>query len=159
GQRRERASARAKREDFPRLAGSPEGRDDAGAHEGRLARTRRAGDAEHRLASQARDRQRDVGAAPEEPVGVGLLERAQSGKRALAVREPTAAAPGKERLELAEELRRRDEPIVLALGEAAGDGALEGRREIRDLAGERRDRLVEVHERVEELVLVERAEG
>ena len=59
-----------------------------------------------RQLADARDHARDIAAAAEEPIGVGLLERGQAGIRALALGELAAVAAGQQLLEPAHELGR-----------------------------------------------------
>ena len=78
-ERRDRVAAGPQRDRLPPLAGGLQRRGDAGAHERRLARARRPDDGGDRQLADLRDHARDLGAAPEEAVGVALLERDEAG--------------------------------------------------------------------------------
>src|SRR5687768_1403820 len=107
-QRLERFAARANDERLPRLAAALERRHETGAHERRLTDAGATDDGHHRPIANTRDHRRDFAVTAEELAGVVLLERGQTGVRALVELElDRVAAAGEERLECRGQLLRR----------------------------------------------------
>ena len=83
-------------------------------------------------------------AAPEEAIGVGLLEGGQPWKRALVVGKLPARPSRQKRLERVEQLVRAREALRHVLGETTVDHALEPLGKIRRVRAHCRHRLVEI---------------
>src|SRR5258706_8848283 len=102
------------------------------------------------MIAQAHDRARDVSAAAEEAIGVLLLERGETGVRALVVAQLAAVAAGDQRFDIGEQRLRVGIALELSLLQTAIDDALEALRQILDDAAERRDRRVELGRRADQ---------
>ena len=140
---RERPVARRQPQAAPAARGQ---RDDAGAQERRLARSRRADDGQQRAGLEALPERLHLRLAPEEPGGVLLAEAREPRVRAplLHIVEPGRAAGRIEhRLEREPEVVRRLEPMLGPLLEASPDDGVHGPRHRWRDSGQRRGRFVQ----------------
>jgi hypothetical protein len=120
-ERGHRLATRPQRDHFPAIARLLERRPDARANERRLAAARCTDHRRQRLFANARHHARDLAAAPEEAIRVGLLKRSQTQIRTLAVAQRAAVPAGQQLLEPRDDGARIRNAIGLRLAQAVVD--------------------------------------